>query len=165
MEDLDMIYNMNDGKIMAGGYSVNSILLNDQRPAMYQKDGGKSRHEKVSDRFKNLAVPAGLLYINENVSENTNINDAIINDAIINDAIINDAMINDAIINDDLYEKLLYLAGPQQSKIETQQSKIETQQSKIETQQSKIEIQKIKKQTRSKKGKNKKKMTKKNNRK
>ena len=131
-----MIYNMNDGKIMAGGYSVNSILLNDQRPAMYQKDGGKSRHEKVSDRFKNLAVPAGLLYINENVSENTN---------------INDAMINDAIINDDLYEKLLYLAGPQQSNIETQQSK--------------IEIQKIKKQTRSKKGKNKKKMTKKNNRK
>jgi hypothetical protein len=142
MEDLDMIYNMNDGKIMAGGYSVNSILLNGQRPAMYQKEGGKSKNEKVSDRFKNLAVPAGLLYINESVSENTKINDAKINDAII----------NDAIINDDLYEKLLHLAGPQNS--ETQNS--ETQKS---------ETQKTKKQTRSKKGKNKKKMTKKNNRK
>ena len=144
-----MIYNMNDGKIMAGGYSVNSILLNDQQPAMYQKEGGKSKHEKVSDRFKNLAVPAGLLYINESVSENT---------------IINDAKINDAIINDDLYEKLLDLAGPQKSKIETQ--KHETQ--KHETQKYEIqkhETQKTKKQTRSKKGKNKKKMTKKNNRK
>ena len=148
MEDLDMVYNMNDGKIMAGGYSVNSILLNGQQPAMYQKEGGKSKNEKVSDRFKNLAVPAGLLYINESVSENAKINDAKINDAII----------NDAIINDDLYEKLLDLAGPLKSTIETQKSEAEKQKSEAEK-------QKTKKQTRSKKGKNKKRITKKNNRK
>ena len=148
MEDLDMVYNMNDGKIMAGGYSVNSILLNDQRPAMYQKEGGKSKNEKVSDRFKNLAVPAGLLYINESVSENAKINDAKINDAII----------NDAIINDDLYEKLLDLAGPLKSTIEKQKSEAEKQKSEAEK-------QKTKKQTRSKKLNNKKRITKKNNRK
>jgi hypothetical protein len=155
MEDLDMVYNINDGKIMAGGYSVNSILLNDQRPAMYQKEGGKSKNEKVSDRFKNLAVPAGLLYINESVSENAKINDAKINDAII----------NDAIINDDLYEKLLDLAGPQKSEAEKQKSEAETQKSEAEKQKSESKTQKTKKQTRSKKGKNKKRTTKKNNRK
>jgi len=98
MNDLDMIYNINDGKIMAGGYSVNSILLNDQKPALYNQTqtGGKGTH-KVSDRFKNLAVPAGLLYINDA--------------AAINDANINDD--SDAIINDELYEKLLHLAGPE----------------------------------------------------
>lgn len=95
MDDLDMIYNMNDGKIMAGGYAVNSILLNDQQPALYQQ-GGKGT-KKVSDRFKNLAVPAGLLYINDNASDNSQIND-------------NES---DAIINDALYEKLLHLAGPE----------------------------------------------------
>ena len=150
MEDLDMVYNINDGKIMAGGYSVNSILLNDQRPAMYQKEGGKSKNEKVSDRFKNLAVPAGLLYINESVSEN---------------AKINDAKINDAIINDDLYEKLLDLAGPLKSEAEKQKSEAETQKSEAEKQKSESKTQKTKKQTRSKKGKNKKRTTKKNNRK
>jgi len=160
-----MVYNMNDGKIMAGGYSVNSILLNGQQPAMYQKEGGKSKNEKVSDRFKNLAVPAGLLYINESVSENTKINDAKINDAKNNDAKINDSKINDTIINDDLYEKLLHLAGPQKSTIETQKSTIETQKSEFNTQKSESKTQKTKKQTRSKKGKNKKRMTKKNNRK
>jgi hypothetical protein len=134
MEDLDMIYNMNDGKIMAGGYSINSILLNDQQPAMYQKEGGKNKHDKVSDRFKNLAVPAGLLYINESVSNNEPIN---------NESINNEPINNDKIINDDLYERLLYLAGPESPKSERETPK---------------------KQTRSKKGKNnKKKMTKKNN--
>ena len=98
MDDLDMIYNMNDGKIMAGGYSVNSILLNDQQPALYQQqqEGGKGT-KKVSDRFKNLAVPAGLLYINDNSSDNSQINNNESN----------------AIINDALYEKLLHLAGPE----------------------------------------------------
>jgi hypothetical protein len=95
MDDLDMIYNINDGKIMAGGYSVNSILLNDQQPALYQQGGKDSK--KVSDRFKNLAVPAGLLYINGNGNDNSQIND-------------NES---DAIINDALYEKLLHLAGPE----------------------------------------------------
>jgi hypothetical protein len=131
MEDLDMIYNMNDGKIMAGGYSVNSILLNGQQPAMYPQEGGKGirKNDKVSDRFKHLAVPAGLLYINESVSNK-------------NDAIMNDAIVNDAIVNDDLYEKLLYLAGPE----------------------SKHVIENTKKYTRSKKRKtNKKKQTKKHN--
>jgi hypothetical protein len=132
MDDLDMIYNMNDGKIMAGGYSVNSILLNDQQPALYQQ-GGKGT-KKVSDRFNNLAVPAGLLYINDNNNDNNNSyknNTDAIND-------------NNSIINDALYEKLLHLAGP-------------------ETKHSNDNTDKYKKQTRSKKGKSKskKKLTKK----
>lgn len=101
MNDLDMIYNVSDGKIMAGGYSVNSVLLNQQQPAIYNgaiyngaQEGGKGKHNKVSERFKHLAVPAGLLYIHESVSDKsykTNDDD-------------------DSIVNDQLYEKLLHLA-------------------------------------------------------
>jgi hypothetical protein len=94
MEDLDMIYNTTDGKTMAGGYSVNSILLNGQQPAMYNDEqlGGKGKMGKVSERFKHLAVPAGLLYINDSTNKDRNIIDET------------------SIINDELYEKLLALA-------------------------------------------------------
>lgn len=100
MEYDEMVYNKQDDKIMAGGYSVNSLLLNQGMPAAYADHvgadhlGGKGKKhgdEKVSDRFKHLAVPAGLYlgrttdYKSSNVSEST-------------------------VINDDLYEKLLKLA-------------------------------------------------------
>ena len=100
MDDLDMIYNTTDGKTMAGGYSVNSILLNEQQPAMYNDEqlGGKSKDNigKVSERFKHLAVPAGLLYINDSNG--------------INDSKDRNIIEETSIINDELYEKLLALA-------------------------------------------------------
>ena len=95
LNDEDMVYNMTDGKIMAGGYSVNSLLLNEGLPALYEGGGHKAgTHTKVSDRFKHLAVPAGLLYINESVSATATKPDT------------NES----AVINDKLYEQLLHLA-------------------------------------------------------
>jgi hypothetical protein len=114
MDHLDMIYNTTDGKTMAGGYSVNSILLNEQQPAIYNtsKSGGKSKvsvdkvsADKVSERFKHLAVPAGLLYINDTKNINTNT--------------LHES--ND-IINNELYEKLLSLAQERTSDINKQTS-------------------------------------------
>lgn len=102
MEYDEMVYNKQDDKIMAGGYSVNSLLLNQGMPAAYADHvgadhvGGKGKKhgdEKVSDRFKHLAVPAGL-YLGTNTQRKyTPINES-------------------PVINDDLYEKLLKLAQP-----------------------------------------------------
>jgi hypothetical protein len=98
----EMVYNKEGEKIMAGGYSVNSLLLNQGMPVAYSGEstgastGGKGKthvSDKVSDRFKNLAIPAGL-YLGSNYSNAKNSID------------MNEA----EVINDDLYEKLLKLA-------------------------------------------------------
>ena len=111
MEDLDMIYNVSEGKTMAGGYSVNSVLLNQQQPAIYNdaiyndtqsQEGGKNKHTKVSERFKHLAIPAGLLYIRESMSDNAYKQ--------VNNASTGINASTDPIVNDQLYEKLLHLA-------------------------------------------------------
>ena len=98
LSEQEMIYNKDGDKIMAGGYSVNSLLLNEGMPAMYS--GGKKTtysHDKVSDRFKHLAVPAGLFYINDlMINKNTKPNYK------------NDS--DSEVVNDELYEKLLKLA-------------------------------------------------------
>jgi hypothetical protein len=98
MDHLDMIYNTTDGKTMAGGYSVNSILLS-------KVSVDKVSADKVSERFKHLAVPAGLLYINDTKNINTNT--------------LHES--ND-IINNELYEKLLSLAQERTSDINKQTS-------------------------------------------
>ena len=96
-QETDMIYNTVGGNTTAGGYSVESVLLKQGMPALYSANVGGGKEEKVSDRFKHLAVPAGLFYMHENVHNSARINDK------------NDK--NDSnIINDDLYEKLLKLA-------------------------------------------------------
>ena len=93
-QETDMIYNTEDGNTRAGGYSVESLLLNQGMSALYSANSGGGKDEKVSDRFKHLAVPAGLFYMHENINNSARINDK-----------------NDSnIINDDLYEKLLKLA-------------------------------------------------------
>ena len=106
----EMVYNKEDGKIMAGGYLVNSLLLQEGQPATYQSEdtalpgalqGGKSSKTKFSDRFKHLAVPAGLFYIQNNNNNNNKQPHNNNKQHLINDT---------EIVNDDLYEKLLKLA-------------------------------------------------------
>ena len=101
MEYDEMVYNKEDDKIMAGGYSVNSLLLNQGIPAAYADHvggkGGKHEDEKVSDRFKHLAVPVGL-YLGSNYSNTKQNSKKMQNSA------------ESSVINDDLYEKLLKLA-------------------------------------------------------
>lgn len=64
-------------EIIGGGYKVNSFFLQDDIPAMTtlnntnfnisEQSGGK-----VSSPFENLAVPAGLFYINQKLPKNVN---------------------------------------------------------------------------------------------
>jgi len=55
---------------VGGGFKVNSFFLQDNVPVMatlneYEQTGGK-----VSSPFENLAVPAGLFYINQKIPKN-----------------------------------------------------------------------------------------------
>ena len=76
LDDEDFVYTQvtgDDGsvEIVGGGYKVNSFFLkagmpiNSTSPSTFDsiQDGGK----KVSTPFENLAVPAGLYYINQKV--------------------------------------------------------------------------------------------------
>jgi hypothetical protein len=62
----DFIFNVDkDGNIKSSGYLVNSFLLNSGLPVMMTLNnenqfGGRN----ISSSFENLAVPAGLFYIN-----------------------------------------------------------------------------------------------------
>lgn len=58
----DFIFYKENGKIMSGGYTVNSILLNSGISPMQTNNIGNQTGGKVSSVFENLAVPAGLFY-------------------------------------------------------------------------------------------------------
>jgi len=70
LKDDLIFYKADDGKIMSGGYSVESRMLQDgispMRTLNLEQLGGKDKKEsKVSNGFENLAVPAGLYYITQ----------------------------------------------------------------------------------------------------
>ena len=107
----EMVYNKEEGKIMAGGYLVNSLLLNEGKPVAYSNDIIKGGKGKFSDRFKHLAVPAGLLYIPTDKIPMHSDKIPIIHN-------------NDMeVVNDDLYEKLLKLAREDDKEIKMEHNK------------------------------------------
>lgn len=61
----DMIFYKEGDKIMSGGFSIESLLLHKGQSPMYTANGSENTNitgGSVSSIFKNLAVPAGLLY-------------------------------------------------------------------------------------------------------
>jgi hypothetical protein len=95
LNDDDMVFKKIDGKIQSAGFSVNSILMQKGDPLLITKNyglqtgGGKT----VSDLFKDLAVPAGLLQFKEKQFGGKIEESKIKN--------------NDEIISDDIHDKLL----------------------------------------------------------
>lgn len=93
LEDELIFYKEND-QIKSGGYSVKSTLLNNNISPMTTMNslilGGG---EKVSDAFDNLAVPAGLFFINQKVPKGKN----------------DEKFEPHKVIPDDLYDKLFDL--------------------------------------------------------
>lgn len=75
LDDLIITKNSNNETI-CGGFKVNNILLNSNNPALITMNSGKKPLNKVSSLFDDLAVPAGLLFINDKMtprySEKTN---------------------------------------------------------------------------------------------
>ena len=123
----DMIYNKVDGQVMAGGYAVNSLFLAENIPLFKQVQAMQAQQvqadqmqqmqappvlkcEKFSDRFQNLAVPAGLLFINTHRTP-LHMNPLHMNPLHMNPLHMNPLHMNPESqpINDDLYNKLLAL--------------------------------------------------------
>lgn len=61
-----------DGQFIGGGYKIDSMFLKTGQNIMttLNHDSSDKVSDKVSDLFKNLAVPAGLFYVNQKVSKN-----------------------------------------------------------------------------------------------
>lgn len=88
-----MIFNKTDGKITSAGWCINSDLLQNDFPlaAQHQVGGG-------SGAVQNLAVPAGLIILQNMIDSNTKLS-------------LNDLLEEPKVIGEDLYDKLLNLAG------------------------------------------------------
>ncbi|RZD41655.1 MAG: hypothetical protein CXT73_04525 [Methanobacteriota archaeon] len=93
MDSNDMIFNKTDGKITSAGWCINSDLLQNDFPlaAQHQVGGG-------SGAVQNLAVPAGLIILQNMIDSNTK-------------SPLNDLLEEPRVIGEDLYDKLLNLAG------------------------------------------------------
>jgi len=93
LESSDLVFNTNDNEdVTAGGFLVNSCLLKSGLSPIATMNGGNHKGGGVSQIFNNLAVPAGLLYMQQSL------------------ATASPSGSGDETISDDLYDKLLNLA-------------------------------------------------------
>jgi hypothetical protein len=89
----DLVFNTDkNGNITAGGFSVDSCLLKSGVSPITTINNGSQKGGSVSEIFKNLAVPAGLLYMQQSLATSYSTGNG------------------DEIISDTLYDKLLNLA-------------------------------------------------------
>jgi hypothetical protein len=63
----DMILHQKNDKIISGGYSINSLLMQKQISPIAIQTGGK-KQSNLNKLFDNLAIPAGLLFIRPNTT-------------------------------------------------------------------------------------------------
>lgn len=99
----DFVYLKNGDEIESSGYKINTALMSQNVPVMKTINTNNQTGGSVSSIFNNLAVPTGLLllqqksikhYSDGNVSDNN-------------------------IIDDNLFDKLLKMAGPLKNKKNT----------------------------------------------
>ena len=105
LNEKDFVVYRENNQIKSGGYSVKSILLNKNSPALTtfnKQHGGNNSNNKVSNILHDLAVPAGLFYMNKNTNIN-NINPVTIN--------------NDNTLSDSIHDQLLELLEPNQKQL------------------------------------------------
>jgi hypothetical protein len=92
-EPADIVFNTNEnGDVTAGGFSVNSCLLKSGLSPITTMNGSSQKGGSVSEIFKNLAVPAGLLYMQQSLASSFPSDN------------------NNETVSDALYDKLLNLA-------------------------------------------------------
>jgi beta-glucosidase/6-phospho-beta-glucosidase/beta-galactosidase len=87
----DLIISNKNNETMCAGFKINNLLLNSNNPAFVTLNNTKQINNKVSSIFNDLAVPTGLLYIQEKMQP-----------------IIKEDSVD--VIGESLYNKLLTLA-------------------------------------------------------
>lgn len=107
--------------VIGGGYKIDSFFLKEGNPIMTtynnqdinnnknknvsDQDGGK----KISTPFENLAVPAGIFYVNQKVPKISNVKTNYDE--------------NHNMLPEDIYDKLLSLVQPRPKKKDTRKNK------------------------------------------
>ena len=69
--DEDLVFYKKDGKVHSAGFTVDSVLLEKGKSPMITKNSNMTIGGKVSNLFKDLAVPAGLLTIDKHKKHNS----------------------------------------------------------------------------------------------
>lgn len=102
----DFVIYKENGQIMSGGYSVNSILLNHNRSPIISSNKEQSGGENVSTSiFSDLAVPGGLLFTTPNYKKNS----------------YESTSYND--VDDNLFDNLLKMLDPTSNKQHNRKTK------------------------------------------
>ena len=95
----DLIYATGgDGKVTAGGFSTDSCHLKGGHSPIITMNGGGKGGKDVSDSMRNLAVPAGLLYMQQSMEKKHDYRD------------------NMEVVSESLYDRLIDLAAPEKEK-------------------------------------------------
>jgi hypothetical protein len=63
----DFVFTTKGGEFVGGGYKIKSFFLQEGSSPMVTINDGNQTGGKVSSPFENLAVPAGLFYVNMRV--------------------------------------------------------------------------------------------------
>lgn len=94
-----VLYSNSDGKMYSGGFNINSIFLNKELSPIFNINTSSTQYggNNVSELFDNLAIPRGLLYLNDRIEGGNN--QRVPNE--------NDESSENDVINDDIYNKLL----------------------------------------------------------
>ena len=66
----DLVFYNDKGKIKAGGFMIKNTLLEQRLPAMGINNKKNITGGSVSSLFNDLAIPAGLLYLQQNMTTN-----------------------------------------------------------------------------------------------
>ena len=116
----DLVFSKNsDGGLQSGGYKVNSVFLKNQVPIMTtlnsprSQKGGAVAHA-IGDIFSDLAVPAGLLYMQQAYTPSNKY----------------DTIHQDKVASESLYDKLLNMVIPEKRKLYSIQTKRNRRKSK-----------------------------------
>ena len=100
-DENDLVVYKKDKKVMSGGYEVSSMLLNENFAAINsESNGNQTGGEKVSSIFSNLAIPVGLLMVEE-AHRVANY----------------DTTYHDEMYDNSLHERLLQHVSPQERKL------------------------------------------------
>lgn len=104
----DFVYLKNGQNVESSGYKINSLLMNEQIPAMNTMNNeSQVAGGSVSSILNNLAVPAGLLLMQQKALKHYK----------------DENKTNEQVVNDDLFDKLFKMAGPNKNKKLTKKHK------------------------------------------
>lgn len=96
IEPSDMVFNSEDGKIMSNGYLINNIFLNSNQSDLNTNNSEIHGGGSISSIFKDLAVPTGLLYLQQKPTNHYR----------------SSTFGENEVVDDTLYDKLLKLIEP-----------------------------------------------------